>query len=65
MKKGDDELLLWLVWKYEGKSMLFEFMKDKNFLYNVELYMFKDGEVSGGLSSGARRKFIIIGKILD
>jgi serine/threonine protein kinase len=65
VKKGDDEPSLWLVWKYEGKSTLFELMKDKNFPYNVEPYMFKDGEAPGGLPPGARRKSIIIGKILD
>jgi len=65
VKKGDDEPSLWLVWKYEGKKTLFELMKEKNFPYNVEPYIFADGEAPGGLPPGARRKSIIIGKILD
>jgi len=63
-KKGQDDAL-WLVWKYEGSSTLFQLMKDKTFPYNVEPYLFPGGEAPGGLPQGARRKAIIIGKILD
>jgi len=63
--KGDDEPSLWLVWKYEGRQTLFDLMKEKNFPYNVEPFLFKDGEAPGGLPQGARRKSIIIGEILD
>jgi len=63
--KGDDEPSLWLVWKYEGRQTLFDLMKEKNFPYNVEPFLFKDGEAPGGLPKGARRKSIIIGEILD
>ena len=35
---------LWLAWKYEGGRTLFEFMKEKDFPYNLEPYLFPDEE---------------------
>ena len=35
---------LWLAWKYEGGRTLSEFMKEKNFPYNLEPYLFPDAE---------------------
>jgi len=64
VKRGEDDSL-WLVWKYEGSSTLFELMKDKSFPYNVEPYLFPGGEVPGDLPPGTRRTAMIIGKVLD
>ena len=64
-KRRDDEPSLWLVWSYEGERTLFDLMKEKNFPYNIEPFLFAGGQAPGGLPEGPRRKSIIIGKILD
>ena len=64
VKKGDDPSL-WLVWKFEGKKTLFQLMQEKDWPYNVERNIFKDGVAPGDLPEGPKRKAVIIAKILD
>jgi len=63
-KKGDDPPL-WLIWKFEGKKTLFQLMQEKDWPYNVERSIFKDGVAPGDLPQGPKRKAVIIAKILD
>ncbi|XP_031247446.1 serine/threonine-protein kinase STN8, chloroplastic [Pistacia vera] len=47
----------WLVWKFEGNRSLADYMKDRNFPFNLESYMF--GRVLEGADSTKRSALII------
>ncbi|KAJ6365819.1 hypothetical protein OIU76_030572 [Salix suchowensis] len=51
----------WLVWKFEGDQTLGDYMKDRNFPYNLESIMF--GRVLQGVDS-AKRSALIIKQIM-
>ncbi|KDP21854.1 hypothetical protein JCGZ_00641 [Jatropha curcas] len=51
----------WLVWKFEGDRSLADYMKDRNFPFNLESVMF--GRVLQGLDS-VKRNALIIKQIL-
>ncbi|XP_015897491.3 serine/threonine-protein kinase STN8, chloroplastic [Ziziphus jujuba] len=47
----------WLVWKYEGDQSLADYMKDRNFPFNLESVMF--GQVLQGVDTVKRNALII------
>jgi serine/threonine protein kinase len=57
---------LWLAWKYEGGRTLFDFLKDKDFPYNLEPYLFTDDDAyPRNLEIGSERASATIRAIMS